>query len=91
MQTPELPSDPVYHDEDAARSYIEDVRWPDFVTCPLCGAFDMINMLGGGSMGPGGIGGRLRDRARANSPCASESDFRALCLSRSTSGCSRSA
>lgn len=53
MQTPELLSDPVYHDEDAARSYIEDVRWPDFVTCPPCGAFDKINKLGGTSMGPG--------------------------------------
>ena len=35
MQTPELLSDPVYHDEDAARDYIEQVRWPDFVVC-LC-------------------------------------------------------
>ncbi|MGH7048466.1 MAG: IS1595 family transposase [Stellaceae bacterium] len=52
MQTPELLSDPVYHDEDAARAYIEEVRWPDFVTCPLCGAFDKINKLGGESMGP---------------------------------------
>jgi transposase-like protein len=53
MRTPELLSDPVYHDEDAAREYIEDVRWPEFVTCPLCGSFDKIAKLGGGSMGPG--------------------------------------
>ncbi|MGC2523093.1 MAG: IS1595 family transposase [Stellaceae bacterium] len=52
MQTPELLSDPVYHDEDAARAYIEQVRWPDFVTCPLCGSFDKIAKLGGQSMGP---------------------------------------
>ena len=53
MHTPELLSDPVYHDEDAAREYIEDVRWPEFVTCPLCGSFDKIAKLGGESMGPG--------------------------------------
>ncbi|HUC72349.1 MAG TPA: IS1595 family transposase [Stellaceae bacterium] len=52
MQTPELLSDPVYHDEDAARAYIEQVRWPDFVVCPLCGSFDKIAKLGGKSMGP---------------------------------------
>lgn len=53
MQTPELLSDPVFHDEDAARAYIEQVRWPDHVICPLCGASDKINRLGGESMGPG--------------------------------------
>jgi transposase-like protein len=53
MQTPELLSDPVYHDEDAARAYIEGVRWPDFVTCPLCGSVEKISLLGGESMGPG--------------------------------------
>lgn len=52
MQTRELLSDPVYHDEATARSYIEGVRWPDFVTCPLCGSFDKIAKLGGKSMGP---------------------------------------
>lgn len=53
MRTPELLSDPVYHDEAAAREYIEDVRWPDFVTCPLCGSVEKISHLGGESMGPG--------------------------------------
>jgi transposase-like protein len=53
MQTPALLSDPVYHDEDAARAYIEQVRWPDFVTCPLCGSVEKISQLGGESMGPG--------------------------------------
>ncbi len=53
MQTPERLSDPVYHDEDAARAYIEGVRWPDFVICPHCGSFDKIGQLGGESMGPG--------------------------------------
>src|SRR5258707_1134594 len=53
MHTPALLSDPVYHDEDAARAYIEAVRWPEFVFCPLCGAVDKISRLGGPSMGPG--------------------------------------
>jgi transposase-like protein len=53
VQTPERPSDPVYHDEEAARAYIEQVRWPDHVFCPHCGAVDKISKLGGPSMGPG--------------------------------------
>jgi transposase-like protein len=53
MRTPELLSDPVYHDEDAARDYLEANRWSEFVVCPHCGAFDKISQLGGESMGPG--------------------------------------
>jgi transposase-like protein len=53
MKTPELLSDPAYHDEDAARSYLEGVRWPDGPYCPFCGAFDTVKPLGGESMGPG--------------------------------------
>jgi transposase-like protein len=53
MQTPALLSDPVYHDEDAARAYIEQVRWPEFVSCALCGSVEKISRLGGESMGPG--------------------------------------
>src|SRR5580700_4007631 len=53
MRTPELLSDPVYHDEDAAREFLETNRWPDFVFCPLCGSPDKISKLGGESMGPG--------------------------------------
>jgi transposase-like protein len=53
MQTPELLSDPVYHDEDAARAYLEGSRWPEFVFCPICGSPDKISKLAGESMGPG--------------------------------------
>src|SRR5947208_12745511 len=53
MKTPELLSDPVYHDEDAARVYLEVTRWPDFVSCPLCGSVEKISRLAGESMGPG--------------------------------------
>jgi transposase-like protein len=53
MQTPELLSDPVFHDEDAARAYLERTRWPEYVHCPLCGSLEKISQLGGVSMGPG--------------------------------------
>src|SRR5688572_22389216 len=53
MHTPELLSDPVYHDEEAARLYIQEARWPDGVYCPFCGTLDDIKPLGGESMGPG--------------------------------------
>ena len=29
MRTPELLSDPAYHDEDAARAQLESIRWPN--------------------------------------------------------------
>jgi transposase-like protein len=53
MRTPELLSDPVYHDEDASRAYLEAARWPEYVSCPLCGSVEKITKLGGPSMGPG--------------------------------------
>ena len=53
MKTPELLSDPVYHDEEEARLYLQEVRWPDGVYCPYCGTLDDIKPLGGDSMGPG--------------------------------------
>lgn len=53
MQTPEALSDPVFHDEEAARLYLQEVRWADGVYCPFCGTFDGIKPLGGNSMGPG--------------------------------------
>lgn len=46
-------SDPIYHDEDAARRYFETLRWPDGVVCPLCGVTDQAAPLNGRSMGPG--------------------------------------
>ena len=53
MQTPERLSDPVYQDAEAARAYIEQVRWPDFVVCPHCASSDKISQLGGEPMGRG--------------------------------------
>jgi transposase-like protein len=46
-------SDPIFHDEDKAREHLKRVRWPNGVTCPLCGGTDKIKALGGKSQGPG--------------------------------------
>src|SRR5579864_231983 len=46
-------SHPAYCDEDAARSYIEAIRWPNGPYCPFCGSFEPVKALGGKSMGPG--------------------------------------
>jgi transposase-like protein len=46
-------SNPIFHDEDAARADLESIRWPDGPYCPHCGAFDTVAPLGGKSMGPG--------------------------------------
>jgi transposase-like protein len=53
MQTLELLSDPAYQNENAARLYIESVRWPRGPYCPKCGAIDRVRALGGESMGLG--------------------------------------
>lgn len=46
-------SDPVYHDEEAARLHLEATRWPNGPICPLCGVTENIRPLNGNSMGPG--------------------------------------
>src|SRR5262245_44230356 len=33
----DVTKNPIFHDEDAARAYLESVIWPDGVTCPHCG------------------------------------------------------
>ncbi len=40
-------SNPIYHDNDAARRYLEAIRWPDGPYCPHCGVFDGVHRLGG--------------------------------------------
>ena len=43
------PRDPMFHDEDAARSYFEAQRWPDGeIMCPHCGS-DNVHRLEGKS------------------------------------------
>ncbi|MFN3835039.1 MAG: IS1595 family transposase [Glycocaulis sp.] len=46
-------TDPIFHDEDAARAHLEALRWADGVVCPLCGGTEKAKPLGGESMGPG--------------------------------------
>jgi transposase-like protein len=42
MQLPTDLSHPCYHDEEAARTQLESIRWPDGPYCPICGAFDHV-------------------------------------------------
>lgn len=51
--TPIELSDPIYHDEDAARRHLEATRWPNGPQCPWCGLTEHVSALGGESMGPG--------------------------------------
>jgi hypothetical protein len=43
-------SNPIYHDETAARKHLEAIRWPDGPYCPFCGVMDEVKALGGKSM-----------------------------------------
>jgi transposase-like protein len=40
-------TDPIFHDEDAARTYFESVRWPAAPYCPHCRSFNVVRMKGG--------------------------------------------
>ena len=42
-------SDPIFHDEDAARAHFETLRWPDGRVCPHCGVVDASTELKGKS------------------------------------------
>src|SRR5688572_22226437 len=47
-------SDPIYHDDDAARAHLESLLWPYGPVCPRCGVMeDRITKLAGKSTGPG--------------------------------------
>lgn len=46
-------SDPIFHDEDAARAHFEALRWPDGRVCPHCGTVDNSVLLQGESTRPG--------------------------------------
>ncbi len=46
-------SNPMFHNETAARRYLEGVRWPDGAWCPFCGTQDAVRPVRGKSMGPG--------------------------------------
>jgi transposase-like protein len=42
-------TDPIFHDEDAARKHLEGIRWVNGVFCPHCGVVDGIKRLEGKS------------------------------------------
>ena len=46
-------NEPRYKDPEAARQYLESVRWPNGPVCPHCGAFDRISKLQGKAHRPG--------------------------------------
>src|SRR5438552_1355139 len=39
-------TDPIFGDEDAATAHMEADRWPDEVSCPLCGSLNVHKMGG---------------------------------------------
>jgi transposase-like protein len=46
-------TDPVFHDEEKARVFLENQRWPNGAICPICNSGERVTALGGSSMGPG--------------------------------------
>lgn len=40
-------TDPIFTDNDAAREYLEETRWPNGANCPHCGGTDRIKKLEG--------------------------------------------
>ena len=46
-------NEPRYSDPEAAREYLEFVRWPQGPECPHCGAVDRISKLNGKAHRPG--------------------------------------
>jgi transposase-like protein len=46
-------TDPMFHDDDAARAHFEALLWPNGPVCPHCGATDGLTRLQGKSHRPG--------------------------------------
>jgi len=46
-------TNPIFHDEDKARTFFEAQRWPDGAVCPSCNEPEAVKALQGKSMGPG--------------------------------------
>lgn len=46
-------NEPHYNDPDAAREYLESIRWPRGPVCPHCGAVDRLSKLNGKAHRPG--------------------------------------
>ena len=46
-------TDPIFHNENKARTHLEALRWPDGPVCPHCGSVDNAAKLKGKSTRPG--------------------------------------
>ena len=47
-------TNPIFHDDNAARDYLESVLWPHGPVCPRCGVMgDRITKMAGKSLRPG--------------------------------------
>jgi transposase-like protein len=46
-------SDPIFHDDNAARAYMEAQRWPTGAVCPHCGCIEKCKRLEGSKHRPG--------------------------------------
>ena len=46
-------TDPIFHNEEAARAHFEATRWPDGPYCPHCGETEKVYRLKGGSQRAG--------------------------------------
>lgn len=47
-------TNPIFHDDDSARAYLETVLWPQGPVCPRCGVMgDRITKMAGKSLRPG--------------------------------------
>jgi transposase-like protein len=46
-------SDPIFHNDEAARLHLEAIRWPDGPYCPRCGEAEAVTRLQGKSTAPG--------------------------------------
>jgi hypothetical protein len=45
-------SNPIFHDEDKAREWLEARIWPDGPVCPHCGTVDQATLMQGESHRP---------------------------------------
>ena len=45
-------TDPIFHDDNAARAWLEESRWPSGPVCPHCGSFS-VAVMGGKAHRPG--------------------------------------